>query len=299
MSPGHYGQAQMFELGRAANSGSQNCERTLTSSLKSLGLSLQADVDFTQVKRIGHDKRVSWTAYPVLPIKSLAEAILKQYPEKLLAGHGPQELPCIQGLFTRFWRRYRRVNKEHPVYQDHQNELQWCIPCRIHTDEGTGKMKHPVLQHSWGPFLKAGQGSHRHCFLWASMPHKLYSAAHKGFELGNAVIDSLMAEFAIQARGAYFSGISMKFKDQSMTWYLVWIGHEGDLAAMAKIYHCKRNYNAVPNEMCYWCQGNDRCMPFTDVRSSAAWRATVGCTRPWTVASSLVEIPGASVASCC
>ncbi|CAK9087882.1 unnamed protein product [Durusdinium trenchii] len=94
-------------------------------------------------------------------------------------------LPPIEGdeTYAQFTNKYKKAMlNRRQVYKDVSERLS-SEGCTTHE------------------FLDCARGSHRHCFLWASMPHKLYSAAHKGFELGNAVIDSLMAEFAIQARG--------------------------------------------------------------------------------------------------
>ncbi|CAK9084614.1 CRAL-TRIO domain-containing protein [Durusdinium trenchii] len=131
-------------------------------------------------------------------IQGFEESESKDLKKKPTSG-----LPPIEGdeTYAQFTNKYKKAMlNRRQVYKDVSERLssEGCSNFQnmVNIVKFATYTLHKCL--SWGELQI---GSHRHCFLWASMPHKLYSAAHKGFELGNAVIDSLMAEFAIQARG--------------------------------------------------------------------------------------------------
>lgn len=109
------------------------------------------------------------------------------------------------------------------------------------------------------------------------MGHEAYRHHNMGWEWGNEVLDSLMEELANQAKSAMETGITTEHG----TFFLCFISLEGDLPAQAKIFHCKRNFLRVPNPMCPWCSANGTTIPYTDVRTTASWRATVGQEVPW------------------
>lgn len=213
--------------------------------------------------------------HPILPIQDMAKEIFRSYEDKLLAG---RSVESAHGLFLRFWRTFRQVQPESKVFQVHsQDRLRFCIPCKLHVDEGTGVRKSAVLQCSWGPILASGGASWLRYFFWSCMGHESYRRLNVGFECGNRVVDSLTQEFANQAKSALETGIATKHG----TFYLCFVCVEGDLPAQAKVFHCKRNFQCVPNPMCPWCGADGFAIPFTDVRAGASWKATVGRDVPW------------------
>ena len=226
----------------------------------------------------------SMVKHSCICIKSMAEELLCKRPGVLLNGHDLGDLNAIHGCFRRFWRVFKKHYPHHPVYTDHSN-LEWCIPCKIHIDEGTGVRKHPILQVSWSPVFQ-----HKYIY-WSCLPHELYKAANQGWERGNPVVDSLLQQFTAMARSVYFTGISAG----ANRFYLVWTATEGDLPALAKSFHCKRNFGREPNECCFWCEASDHSddMAFANLRPSAGWRNTIGESRPWTTTGGLADLPGA------
>lgn len=91
-----------------------------------------------------------------------------------------------------FWEKWRCIEPDNQVYTTHGNELDHCIPCMLHGDEGTGHRKKPVLQLSWGSLLRVGYSSLERMFLITSCAHKMYSKFNKGSKAGNVVIDKLL-----------------------------------------------------------------------------------------------------------
>ncbi|CAE7537684.1 unnamed protein product [Symbiodinium sp. CCMP2592] len=222
--------------------------------------------------------------HPILCIQDTAKEIFRSYEDKLFAG---RSVPAAQGLFLRFWRTFRQVQPNSKVFQIHsQDELQFCIPCKIHMDEGTGVRKSAVLQCSWGPVLASGAASWLRYFFWTAMGHESYRQHNMGWEWGNEVLDSLTEELAKQATSAMETGIATKHG----TFFLCFISLEGDLPAQAKVFHCVRNFLRVPNPMCPWCSADGDTIPFTDVRAGASWRATVGQHVPWSVEPPLAAL---------
>lgn len=280
IQPGAPGHAELCMLATAHGKGSDT-EEILANCIFKLGLGLGAKMETVDVS--SDEGPIKHTC---VCIRSLAEEVLRQYPRKLLNGFGMDELNAIHGCFRSFWRAFKNLNPLHPVYKDHADRLQWCLPCKMHMDEGTGVRKHPIFQLSWSPIFKQ-------CYFYFScLPHELYKLQQRGYELGNPVVDSLLHNFTIMARSVYFEGIQA---GQSR-FYLVWVAAEGDLPALSKCFHCKRNWGCEPNECCFWCSASDRSddMAYSNLRPSARWRSTIGASRPWSVEGALAEIPGAN-----
>ena len=267
-------------LAHAHGKGS-NTEEVLAKALIELGYGLPAKVE--EIDILAGEN--AYTKHMCICIKSLAEEVARSFPKKLLNGLELANMDAIHGCFRSFWRVYQKHNSLHPVYTDHKARLQWCVPCKLHMDEGTGVRKHPILQVSWSPVFQP------YYMLWSCLPHSAYKQFHQGYELGNPVVDSLLHHFTTMARSVYFDGIQIG----SHKFWLVWIAAEGDLPALSKCFHCKRNFGREPNECCFWCEAHDRTegMAFSNFRVSAEWRDTIGQSRPWSVPGVLCDIPGA------
>ena len=270
MLPGHPGQDILVKL--AESKTSKNKARNFNDAVTKRGFALRVPVKHIPVMSPDGDSTVQ---HPILCIQDMAKEIFRSYEDKLFAG---RSVESAQGLFLRFWRTFRQVQPDSKVFQVHsQGELRFCIPCKLHIDEGTGLRKSAVLQCSWGPVLASGAASWDRYFFWTAMSHEAYTQHNVGLEWGNEVVDSLMVELAKQASSAMETGIAIKYG----TFFLCFISLEGDLPAQAKVFHCKRNFLHVPNPMCPWCLADGDTFPFTDVRSAASWRATVDQDVPW------------------
>lgn len=107
------------------------------------------------------------------------------------------------------------------------------------------------------------------------------------------VLDKLLSSLVTQCKDLYNNGIEIR---NFGTLRLVPVALEGDLPAQSKLFHCKRNFNCSPNQLCTWCDACDGGgLPFTDFSSGAAWKATVYLNRPWTNLAPMTDLPGAQV----
>ena len=260
---------------------SKNKARNFNNAVTKRGFALRVPVSY--IKVLAPDA-AGTVKHPILRIEDMAKEIFRSYEDKLFAG---RSVESAKGPFLRFWRTFRQVQPESKVFQIHsQDELQFCIPCKLHIDEGTGVRKSAVLQCSWGPVLASGVASWHRYFFWTAMGHEAYRQHNTGWEWGNEVLDSLMEELANQATSTMETGIATKYG----TFFLCFLSLEGDLPAQAKVFHCMRNFLRAPNPMCPWCSADGDTIPFTDVRAAASWRATVGEHVPWSIEPPLAAL---------
>ena len=286
MMPGDPYQTQLTQLGRPFLAES-NKEPKLLNQIRNLGYTLA-----TRVKNMPVDYPSGQALHPVIPVVDLAMEILRKYPEKLLFGYGHDTLDLACAKFERFWAMFQKLQPDHPVYRDRGSCLRRCIPVFCHADEGTSFRRTGILQVMWGPVLKSHFNSDHHAFLFTSLHTDVYKSANRVYELGNACLDSLMKAFAEEANAGYTNGVTLPLEQEPM--YLVFVAQEGDLPAVAKLYHCYRSYAHAPNECCFWCEANDREKPYSDFRQTAAWRSTVNISLPWRNSAPTHAIVGAN-----
>ena len=189
-----------------------------------------------------------------------------------------------------FWEKWKCVEPRHPVFTDHSHDLQTCIPCMLHGDEGVGHRRKPIMQLSWGSLLRVGKGSLQRMFLITSCAHKSYSKFNKGSSAGNIVIDRLLEECARSALHAYTHGIETR---SGHKFFLVFVGLAGDHPFQTKAYRATRGHLKV--DICPHCHANTYSVPFEDMGRHAMWRMTVFQSVPWTrdLPPPLALIPGA------
>lgn len=224
-------------------------------------------------------------------VECVAAYLLEFHPAKLLPGLSTGNIEHVHDTLRRFWKAYRNLNPDHDIYTRFPESLHLCVPCKLHSDEGTGLRKSAVMQYSWGGVMADAANSFDRYFFWCSILGEEYKKAHSGYEAGNKVLDEICEELVRQCRTVYFTGVRSPPFD--CVFHLAWVGLEGDLPALARAFRCKRNFACAPNQLCYWCLADDVSVPFTDNGSTAAWRGTVHQTRPWTSRCPLSWIPGA------
>ena len=282
MVPGTPGYIELMQLGEAHLFDSHK-EEKFVANVCAMGFSLPVPIQSFYLNTLG--KR-----HCCINIRAVAEHILVKYPDKLLAGHSCANKAAFYHLMEEFWKAFRLYNASHPVFRDFANNLRHCIPTKMHIDEGTGLRRAAVNQFSWGPLLSSSANSLDRYFFWSCMNGEEYKNANAVYERGNAILDEVGARLAAQAQSAYLDGVNCPGIGKL---HLVWVALEGDLPAQARAFHCKRNFNCMPNQLCPWCLADDFQVPFTDFRPVAAWRSTVGASRPWTTESPMVDIAGA------
>ena len=282
MVPGSPGYVEIMQLGEAHLLASHK-EEKFVNQVCAMGFSLPVPIQSFFLNTVG-----KW--HRCVNIRALAEYILVKYPHKLLAGHSSADKASFYHVMEEFWRAFRLYNANHPVFADFANDLRHCIPMKIHIDEGTGLRRAAVNQFSWGPLLSSSPNSLDRYFFWSCMNGEEYKNANVGYERGNAILDEVSERLAAQAQSVYFDGVSCPGIGKL---HFIWVALEGDLPAQARALHCKRNFNCMPNQLCPWCHADDLQVPFTDFRPVAAWRRTVGASRPWTTESPMLGIAGA------
>jgi len=221
-------------------------------------------------------------------VGSVAAYLLEFHPAKLLPG---LSIEHVHDTLRNSWKAYRNFNPDHDVYTRFPESLHMCVPCKLHSDKGTGLRRSAVMQYSWGGVMADAPNSFDRYFFWCSILGEEYKKAHAGYETGNVVLDEICEELVRQCREVYQTGVRSPGFD--CVFHLAWVGLEGDLPALARAFRCKRNFARAPNQLCYWCEVDDKSVPFTDNRSTAIWRGTVHQTRPWTTRCPLSMIPGA------
>ena len=228
--------------------------------------------------------------HPMLKIFDMAQFLLNStYSEKLL-NRPVSDVAGWKHELAEFWRKWKVIEPHNAVYKDHANELDHCIPCMLHGDEGTGHRRKPLLQLSWGSMLRIGKSSLERMFLITSCAHKMYSRYNKGSEAGNIVIDKLLEETAKSALKAYGGGIETR---SGHTFFLVFLGLAGDHPFQTKAYRAVRSHLKV--DICPHCLANTYSVPFEEMGPRALWRTSVFQSVPWRrdAAPPLSSIPGA------
>ena len=286
INPGIPGHALLAQLAQPSNNAT-NKERDLAAAIASLGLGL--NVELRYVKVLLEDG--SYGDHPIIPIENLATEIFQCFPKKLLIGLQWNKLSEVKGHLQRFWRIFRKLAPDHPIYTD-ALDTECCIPIKLHMDEGTGLRKAAVLQITWGPVLVSEDASWSRYFFWSCMGQEQYKHHNMGYEIGNAVLDSLMQHLTVELRALYYNGLSF----YGQRFRFVCVGLEGDLPAQAKAFHLFRNWQCSPNMLCPWCSADDGLCPAMDYNSDARWRDTISVSRPWVdeSPSPLIGIPGAA-----
>lgn len=281
MLPGacNYTELQLLSLPHRLSTGK---EENFAQQVVRIGQLLKIPVTKIRLQTVGTD-------HQCITIQHVGKYLLDFYPGKLLMGHSSNNLAAFQKILLDFWNAYVHVNSDHPVYRDFPNALNRCIPCKMHSDEGTGLRRAAVQQWSWGPILSDSANSLDRYFFWSCANSELYKGYNSGYAVGNSFLDDVCHHFSMQAAMVYTDGL---FSEGLGHFRLVFVALEGDLPAQARAYRLCRHFGCSPNAMCPWCEANDLETPFTDHRNSALWRNTICASRPWESEGPLAQIPG-------
>ena len=119
-------------LERLAHLSETGHEEKLFSELHSFGLT--ASIKTTYVNLAGNFR------HPVLNFRDtvMSLSLAKKFNKLLLADNTPD-------VYAQFWDRYRKLQPNHPCFEDHAAHLGQVIPIAIHADEGTSLKK----RHWW------------------------------------------------------------------------------------------------------------------------------------------------------
>ena len=141
--------------------------------------------------------------WPVLPFSSWLTCIFKRTGgQPVLAGYTLGQEVEWKTMFQNFWDKFRSAMGEyHPVFEDHAERLEVCLPIFIHGDEGRGKLRRAVLATSVQPVLVSeGHAGHtfNSRFLHSVMPGEHYE--------GDSTVQILQEALVEDLQGLYTHG---------------------------------------------------------------------------------------------
>lgn len=123
----------------------KNACRNLTRLIKRTpGATLPIDIDVCLVHvRLRKPSRSKQLYWPIISLSSWCKYLLQHKPPLILGGHD------LSGdwkeSFKSFWRNYKVVCPDHPIYNDDGCDSGLCIPYFVHGDEGRGQLRRPYM----------------------------------------------------------------------------------------------------------------------------------------------------------
>ena len=146
------GKDDLLEAMASASKSKANANRNLMQVIKKRGAAFAVGLDTVLLHvRVYRPKvKTVQLRWPVFPMASWLEALNKECPQFLYAGHCT--LAPAKAVFQDFWNTLQRVDPSHPVYSSGK-DLSCCIPCHWHGDEGRGSRKQPFLVQGWQPVI--------------------------------------------------------------------------------------------------------------------------------------------------
>ena len=241
---------------RLATTGHEN---RLSSHLASFDISTDIPVTYLDVG-LAHP-------HPTLAVADFVKAldVHKKIDALLFGNRVPQ--------YEDFWRQWKQIQPNHPIYELHRENLGYCIPVAIHADEGTSVLKKALMVLAVQPLL--GRGSRKRKadawtpglnflgnslvtrFLFSVMLAKLYS----GKKSKNGPLLALVKHLCKQLRSLFLHGCTVKIDGSAQHVFLVPLALKGDWPALAKLgrlvrHHGRLTYNTEKGKgICHLCQG--------------------------------------------
>ena len=216
-------------------------ENRFANSLSDFGLA--ADIPLTYV-----DCGLKET-HPVLSIKDVLRCLnASGKMDILLQGN-------LSSQFSEFWKKWKLLQPEHPVYTVHAGHEGQCVPVSIHCDEGTTLKKKSLmiiqLQATMGRGTRKRKSTHEEpgCnmignsivtrILWSVMLGRVYGGKRK-----NKPLLKLMSHLTTELGGAFYQGIDLDGHPLGKV-YLVPISMKGDWPALVKIGSLNRHFGRL------------------------------------------------------
>ena len=199
-----------------------------------------------------------------------------------------------------FWERFQRLYPQHPVYRDHVDCLQTCLPICIHADEGRCVKKEQILIVNWQSMIGKGTRlSHEHLlqsdsqglnymgktystrFLVATMCAVHYRRKQKDQQrltkLLDAVTDDLMD---------FYKGVRVSIDGAETILHGICLGFKGDWPMLAKVGNLRQHFGkkgrpTADSAICHLCKAGSVNVPYEDYDINAVWYASYLQERPW------------------
>ena len=237
----------------------------------------------------------------------------KRLPRQLV---GVPDYERMHAVLTEFWKRYRVVYPDHPLFamaDAGEVRLRNCVPYFTHTDEGRSykhaaiwvMSMHGALGRGTSAWLQSGQhrakvnsngmGLNYTGKTWSTQC--MFATCTKKVYLTHTnAIQDLIKVFSEDAEMLLKQGITGK--DGRRHIRLVPLGTKGDLPALKVLSSAKRSFSNVPRSgsskrgckgICFLCDAGlepdpgagGQMIPFEDVNDEAAWVATLHVNPPW------------------
>ena len=238
---------------------------------------LQAPIPITELELPGLA-----CPHPVLRLTDTLETLAKYNKlDVLFHGHEPSD-------FKLFWERYKPFATEHKVYEMHGQELGACIPIMLHTDEGTGQKKKPVLILQVHAAMGAGsrRGSDMNYTGPSMLTRMLFTTiGAKQLKMKKnskqQILNGLFQAWAQELRSLFEDGLLLKVNGRPTRIYLVPIASKGDWPALVQCGSLQRHFGHATkkggqqkNGVCHLCKAGMQGMAWHDFGTNAEWYVT-------------------------
>ena len=192
---------------------------------------------------------------------------------------------------TTFWKRYRLVQPNHPLFALPEATWNLSIPIFLIADEGPGYKKSAVMVMGAEPVLGYGCEAQdevtEHEVLkmnFKGSTYKtrfLYTVMMKTAYMEDAMPLHALVDIWSSNLATCFEGVAVRLHGKEAHVRLITLGLKGDWAALEKIGRLMRNFGAG---ICHLCAANTReCPSWHEHRfEDAAWVRTMAtASNPW------------------
>ena len=172
-----------------------NWSRNLHKLIYKFNMTLPVQFEHVDLPVVWNNQHVIFP-WPTLPFSSWLTAIFKRsHGEPILAGTKLKDDKVWRNTFNGFWNKFKEARGDgHQVFQDHLNDLEYCVPVAIHGDEGRGKLKRAVMASSIQPLI-VPNGHAGHSFntryLHSILPGELYEGDTSLAVLQDVLVEDL------------------------------------------------------------------------------------------------------------
>ena len=204
--------------------------------------------------------------------------------------------------YANFWRKFKTIRPEHPVFQVHASHLGRVVPCYCHADEGTTLKKRAIMILQWQPIMghgtsRGGAGlnylgqSTNNRFLFAVMPSKIYM----GKVWKRKRLQNLVTAFAESLASCFHRGIDLQHGDEKKEIYLATLSLKGDWPALVRLGGLQRHFlrdtsgDSASAGLCHLCMSG-RNGAWHDVSFSHMQQMKRNFEAPWATTPSLVSL---------
>ena len=235
--------------------------------------------------------------HPVLRFQDMVAGFGKagKATKMILQDHGLDD-------FAVFWQNLKHSRPTHPVYDQHANHLERCVPMFLHADEGTGQKRKGLMILQVQPAL--AKGSRRAADINFSgstfVTRMLYSVLSTHlYNKNKAVLYKLLDHWATDFVNLFYAGVLVVIHGKRQRIYPVVLGLKGDWQGLIKLGRLSRSFlrnspnKEFPPGVCHLCQAGRAGFPWNKFDARAEWLLDPHALddEPWQHPSPLLKIP--------